>query len=84
MRLLQNEQLYLLKQKMNEMLTMLNTYDTFATAKFRPVLQRISNNIEQCIRNDFDGIEELSELEDKCYDKKRCDANNIEGRFKKL
>ena len=58
MPLLQNEQLCLLKTKTDEMLTMLSTYDTFATARFRPVLQMISNNIERCIRNDFDGTEE--------------------------
>lgn len=58
--ILQNEHLFLLKQKINEMLTMLNTYDIFATAKFQPTLQIIFNNIEQCIKNNFDGIKELS------------------------
>lgn len=58
--ILQNEQILLLKQKINEMLTMLNTYDISATAKFQPTLQIITNNIEQCIKNDFDGIKELS------------------------
>lgn len=60
MLILQNEQLFLLKQTIKEMLTMLNTYDISATAKFQPTLQMIFNNIEQCIKNDFDGINELS------------------------
>ncbi len=60
MPIFQKEQLYLLKQKINEMLSMLNTYDIHLTAKFKPVLQIISNNIEQCILHDFDGIQELS------------------------
>lgn len=58
--ILQKGQLSLLKQKINEMITMLKTQDTFATAKFQPTLQIISNNVEQCIINDFDGIKELS------------------------
>ena len=58
--ILQKGQLSLLKQTINEMITMLKTQDTFATAKFQPTLQIISNNVEQCIINDFDGIKELS------------------------
>lgn len=58
--ILQNRQLSLLKQKIDDMISMLKTHDIFATAKFQPILQIISNNIEQCITNDFDGIEELS------------------------
>ena len=58
--ILQNRQLSLLKQKIDEMIAMLKTQDTFATAKFQPTLQIISNNVEQCIINDFDGIKELS------------------------
>lgn len=58
--ILQTSQLYLLKQKINQMITMLKTHDIFATAKFQPTLKIIYNNIEQCIKNDFDGIRELS------------------------
>lgn len=58
--ILQNGQLSLLKQKINEMIVMLETHDTFATAKFQTILQIIYKNIEQCIMNDFDGIKELS------------------------
>ena len=57
---LQNKQLSLLKQKIDKMISMLKTQDVFATAKFKPALQIISNNINQCIINDFDGIVELS------------------------
>lgn len=41
------------------MLDMLNRDDAFLTAKFKSALQRISNNIEQCITHNFDGIQEL-------------------------
>lgn len=60
MTVLQNEQLLLLKQNINEMIIILETYDIYETAKFRPILRIISKNIEQCIRCDFDGINELS------------------------
>ena len=53
---LQNKQLSLLKQKIDKMISMLKTQDVFATAKFKPTLQIISNNINQCIINDFDEI----------------------------
>ena len=46
---LQSEQLYLLRQKVNEILTMLDTYDVSATENFRFALQGVSNNIEHCI-----------------------------------
>ena len=57
---LQDKQLFLLKQMLNKMLGLLKTYDVFESAKFQPTLQIISNNIEQCIKYNFDGIEELS------------------------
>jgi len=57
---LQNKQLSSLKQMIDKMLDLLKTYDVFSSAKFQPTLQIISNNIGQCIRYNFDGIEELS------------------------
>lgn len=57
---LQKQQIILLKKRIDKMLTMLERYDTFATAKFRPTLQILSNNIEQCIMYSYDEIEELS------------------------
>lgn len=57
--ILQNEQLYLLKQMIDKMLDLLKMYDVFACAKFQPTLKIISNNVEQCIRYNFDGIEVL-------------------------
>lgn len=59
MLIFQEKQLFLLYQKINKMLDMLNRDDAFLTAKFKSALQRISNNIEQCITHNFDGIQEL-------------------------
>lgn len=60
MTILQKSQLYLLRQNINEMIAMLRAQNISAAAKFLPALQIISNNIETCIANDFDGIKELS------------------------
>lgn len=57
---LQSKQLILLKQMIDKMLDLLKTYDIFESAKFQPALQMISSNLEQCIKYNFDGIEELS------------------------
>lgn len=43
-----------------KMLDLLKKYDVFESAKFQPILQIISSNIEQCIKCNFDGIDELS------------------------
>lgn len=58
--LLHKKQISLLRQKVDKMLALLKTYDKSETAKFRPTLQIIANNIEQCIIYNFDEIEELS------------------------
>lgn len=57
---LQDKQLFLLKQMFEKMLDLLKKYDVFESAKFQPILQIISSNIEQCIKCNFDGIDELS------------------------
>lgn len=44
----------------DKMLDLLKMYDIFSSAMFMPTLQIISRNIEQCIKYNFDGIEELS------------------------
>lgn len=56
----QGKQLFLLKQIIDKMLDLLKTHDVFGSAKFQPILQMLSGNIEQCIKYNFDGIEELS------------------------
>ena len=60
MTVLQNEQLFILKQMIDKMLDLLKMYDVFKSAKFQPTLKIISSNIEQCIKHNFDGVEELS------------------------
>ena len=57
---LSNEQISLMKIDIDQMLTMLKKYDLSKTAKFQPILQIIANNIDECIKCEFDGIEELS------------------------
>lgn len=57
---LKDKQLFLLQQMIDKMLDLLKIYDVFESAKFQPTLQMISSNIEQCIKYNFDGIEELS------------------------
>ena len=51
---LQGKQLFLLKQIIDKMLDLLKTHDVFGCAKFQPILQMLSGNIEQCIKYNFD------------------------------
>lgn len=60
MKILTKEQLSELKQRIDQMLTLLEMYEISAKLGFQAVLQMISHNIEKCIKCDFDGIEELS------------------------
>ena len=58
--ILQKEQIILLKEHINEIIILLEKYDALYTAQFRPTLTMMVRNIEQCINNQFEGIEELS------------------------
>lgn len=58
--LLCDKQLFLLKQKIDRMIDLLKIYDVVESAKFKQILIMLVNNIEKCIKYDFDGIKELS------------------------
>lgn len=58
--LLQEKQISLLKQSIDKLLALLAEYDKNETAKFRSILKIISNNVEECIKYNFDEIEFLS------------------------
>lgn len=60
MMVFQKEQIILLREHINEIIALLEKYDTLHTAQFRPTLTMMARNIEQCINNQFEGIEELS------------------------
>ena len=61
MKVLKNEEIILLKRKVDDIIYILQKYDECMTAKFRVYLQIISRNVEKCILDEFDGIEELSQ-----------------------
>ena len=56
---IQKEQVLFMKQKIDIMINILKCHDCMKSAKFFPVLQIMSNNMDICLKNNFDGIEIL-------------------------
>ena len=51
--------LELLQNRINNMISLIEKYDTEKTAQFLSTLKMMSRNIDKCIESEFDGISEL-------------------------
>ena len=56
---IQKEQVSFIKQKIDRMINILKFYDGMKSAKFFSILQMMSNNLDACLKNNFEGVEIL-------------------------
>lgn len=56
---IQKEQVPFIKQKIDIMINILKFYDCMKSVKFFSILQMMSNNLDACLKNNFEGVEIL-------------------------